>query len=306
MSRRMAIPGSQPAISVRRELFASDWVRVGEVRANPASPEWNAWRESEHCELVLPLSGAFQTHFGTRHREMITISDGVVLPPNVSHRFSFVDSIGDHCLVLRWSTDGLRDLVPSRLREDRLAVDHRLLRMPLSAPAVMARQLLWHQLRQSSVDSLASDELCMELLSGTLGSARDNTLRPSARRMRRLELVRAAIAQEPQTRWSLASLAQLASMSPYHLAHEFRQAMGTPVYRYVLCSRLTRALDEIIDSEDDLTTVAHRNGFSGHSHFTTRFREMFGLTPSQLRRTATRSTATQLRKIVIAQDRLPH
>lgn len=286
-------------ISVRRELFASDIVRVGDVRARPASPEWNAWREIDHCALVLPLAGVFRAHIGSRHREMITINDAVLLPSNTLHRFSFVDSIGDHCMVLRWTADSLHRLIPSQMRGDQLIVDFRQLRLSFSAQAAIDRQLLWQQVRQSPVDPLASDELCLQLLSGTVGSARERAHRPNARLLRRLELVRAAVAQDPQAPWSLTSLAQLASVSPYHLAHEFQAAMGTPVYRYVLRTRLTRALDEVLDSADSLTTVAHRNGFSGHSHFTARFRELFGLTPTALRRTATRNTAAQLRKIVI-------
>jgi methylphosphotriester-DNA--protein-cysteine methyltransferase len=55
---------------------------------------------------------------------------------------------------------------------------------------------------------------------------------------------------------------------------------GTSVYRYAIRSRLAKALDAVLDSNLDLTTIALDAGFASHSHFTARFRAFFGVRPT--------------------------
>jgi transcriptional regulator GlxA family with amidase domain len=73
------------------------------------------------------------------------------------------------------------------------------------------------------------------------------------------------------------------------------------VYRYAIRQRLAMALDAVLDSRLDLTSIALDSGFASHSHFTARFRAFFGLTPDALRRSAGSRSAAELRKIVTAQ-----
>ncbi len=56
-----------------------------------------------------------------------------------------------------------------------------------------------------------------------------------------------------------------------------------PLHRYLTQLRLSRALSELPHA-DDLTELALELGFSSHSHFSARFRQAFGLTPSEFRR----------------------
>lgn len=92
-----------------------------------------------------------------------------------------------------------------------------------------------------------------------------------------------AIAVQPERTWTLTALAELAGASRYHLARVFREEVGATLHRYLTHARLGAALHRVLDDED-LTTVALESGFSSHSHFTARFRAVFGVTPSQLRR----------------------
>jgi len=56
----------------------------------------------------------------------------------------------------------------------------------------------------------------------------------------------------------------------------------------------------VLDSGDDLTGIALEAGFASHSHFTARFRNFFGCTPSALRQKKSVGQISQLRKIVTA------
>ena len=95
----------------------------------------------------------------------------------------------------------------------------------------------------------------------------------------------------------LAALAQRVYSSPWHLARTFRELTGMSLHRYQLRARMAAALDEVLDSRRDLTTIGIALGFSSHSHFTACFRRNFGVTPSELRR---RAHGPQIRKILTA------
>jgi AraC-like DNA-binding protein len=122
----------------------------------------------------------------------------------------------------------------------------------------------------------------------------------SGRRLLQVERVKEAISLRPERKWTLGELADLAYVSPCHLAHVFREEVGSSVYRYVLRSRLAKTLDAILDADTDLTSIALEAGFASHSHFTARFRALFGLTPIELRRGVSSRKAVEMRKIVTA------
>ena len=72
------------------------------------------------------------------------------------------------------------------------------------------------------------------------------------------------------------------------------------------CARgLSRALDAVLDSDHGLTEIALDAGFASHSHFTAKFRALFGHTPQELRRGARSTTARELRRIVTARELAP-
>jgi transcriptional regulator GlxA family with amidase domain len=122
----------------------------------------------------------------------------------------------------------------------------------------------------------------------------------STRRLRQVGRVMEAVCAHPDRKWSLDALAALACVSPWHLAHVFREETGASVYGYVLRARLAKALDAVLDTNADLSAIAHETGFASHSHFTARFRALFGMTPVELRRKAGRRAAAEVRKIVTA------
>jgi transcriptional regulator GlxA family with amidase domain len=78
--------------------------------------------------------------------------------------------------------------------------------------------------------------------------------------------------------------------------------MGTSVYGFVVRARLARALDGVLDTDAGLTEIALDAGFASHSHFTARFRALFGRTPQQLRGGVRRSAVRELRRIVAASE----
>jgi AraC family transcriptional regulator len=163
-------------------------------------------------------------------------------------------------------------------------------------------------LRRGLVDPLAIEDHAVALLAATLHLAhaarvhrgRRMLADDGGRRRKQIERVKEAIAAEPKRRWNLSELAELGCLSASHLAHVFRRQVGASVYDYVLRERLAHALHAVLESDDDLTTVALDAGFASHSHFTARFRARFGITPFALRRARGSASRAQLRRIVTA------
>lgn len=130
--------------------------------------------------------------------------------------------------------------------------------------------------------------------------------RATVRARVRVERVKQLVGVDPARRWTLDALASAANVSPYHLAREFKARVGLSVYEYVLRARLAAALPRLLDSPEDLDTIALDAGFSSHSHFTAQFRARFGTTPHALRRSrdaGDRDTAAQFRRIATAEPR---
>ncbi len=82
---------------------------------------------------------------------------------------------------------------------------------------------------------------------------------------------------------SLATLAELAGLSPFHFVRAFKQSFGLPPHRYLSSLRMDRAKSLLADPAMSVTQVGFNLGFSETSSFTTTFRKHTGLTPTAYR-----------------------
>jgi AraC family transcriptional regulator len=84
---------------------------------------------------------------------------------------------------------------------------------------------------------------------------------------------------------SLATLARLARLSPYHFCRAFKQSFGMPPHRYHTDRRLERAKSLLAKRMLSVTEIGLIVGFRESSSFAFAFRKATGLTPSSYRRT---------------------
>jgi AraC family transcriptional regulator len=82
---------------------------------------------------------------------------------------------------------------------------------------------------------------------------------------------------------SLAELAEVAGMSTFHFAREFKRATGTTPHQYLMKLRIDRAKELLMKSELPLVDVGFQSGFSHQSHFSRLFRKLTGTTPQTYR-----------------------
>jgi AraC-like DNA-binding protein len=103
----------------------------------------------------------------------------------------------------------------------------------------------------------------------------------TARRARRdlVERAKAVLAATYTESLGLADLARRCDASVYHLCRTFRAATGHTLHGYRRDLRLRAALEQLESGRGRLSDVAHRLGFSSHSHFTAAFRRHYGMHP---------------------------
>jgi AraC family transcriptional regulator len=82
----------------------------------------------------------------------------------------------------------------------------------------------------------------------------------------------------------LATLAELARLSPFHFCRSFKLSFGMPPHRYHANRRIERAKQLLANRGLSVTAIALKVGFGETSTFTAAFHRLTGLTPSRYRR----------------------
>src|SRR2546425_13131340 len=99
----------------------------------------------------------------------------------------------------------------------------------------------------------------------------------------RLRRVTAYIDENLRRELRLAELSAVVHMSPYHFARLFKRSTGVSPHRFVVRRRIDEARALLATRTVAITEVARSVGFRTPSHFTTTFRRIIGMTPSEYR-----------------------
>jgi AraC-like DNA-binding protein len=247
-------------------------------------------RSSEECasatHLVFPYRGVYLRHVG---RKQFVADANHVLFFNSGEGYQVSHPVegGDHSLVVVPSEHLLRELAPASILvpspTGALRFDRQHQRIDPRAQALVA--LLRHGLANKTLDPLEAETLLLTLISRSLGPRTSHHPNDASHvRSRLVDRVKLLLASDLSRRWTLAEIAQEIGGSPVYLTQVFQQVEGLPLYRYHLRLRLARALDQL-PRHQDLSALALELGFSSHSHFATAFRQAFGRSPSEFKRT---------------------
>ena len=83
---------------------------------------------------------------------------------------------------------------------------------------------------------------------------------------------------------SATDIAAASGFSPNYLSRKFREATGIGVHDYLVFIRLRNAAFELISTEDSVTDIALRSGFSDSNYFKDAFKKKYGITPREYRK----------------------
>lgn len=121
-----------------------------------------------------------------------------------------------------------------------------------------------HQRAKTFVDSYFAQ--ATDLSESNIGSAPAG-VRPSDRQNRRLSTqIQDALGLDYDT-----------------ISSQFTKTEGITLERYIILRRIDKVKEWLVYSDETLTEIAHRTGYSSVQHLSNRFRQQTGLTPSYFR-----------------------
>ncbi|WP_239117137.1 cupin domain-containing protein [Planotetraspora phitsanulokensis] len=100
----------------------------------------------------------------------------------------------------------------------------------------------------------------------------------------RLRLVIEAVLQDPGNDWTVARLAEVATMSRATLARNFSRSTGLTAGDFVTQVRMMIAAERLIETDLTVAAVAAGVGYGSESAFNRAFRQATGSTPARFRR----------------------
>lgn len=222
--------------------------------------------------LVVVMAGAMREHV---RGSAVDCRPGTALfhPPGELHAHRFGDQ-GSRCLVLElggsWVERNVRepDLVPARPETS------------LGETVTGTARLLRRELRRGeAAHPAALDGLALALLASL---ARREEPR-AERRPGILDRVLERIHDDVGSDVDLSTLAEIADVSPGHLARTFRREMNCTVGEYVRRLRVERARSALEERDCSLSRLALELGFYDQPHFTRTFKAHVGCPPGEYR-----------------------
>jgi AraC-like DNA-binding protein len=105
---------------------------------------------------------------------------------------------------------------------------------------------------------------------------------PPARHLLRAKDLADARFSEPL---EVDDLARAAGLSKAHFSREFRRTFGESPYVYLLTRRLERAAALLRNTDYAVAEICLEVGLQGVGSFTTSFKRMYGMTPTEYRAT---------------------
>jgi len=277
-------------------LFHSPLVRVFDVTCD--APQSGCDRE-EYCsvtQIVVPRRGVFLLH----HQGTPIVADlntALIFGMGDTYQISHPVDGGDRCTVLVFRPELVEDALGN------VKIQHGTIH-PVTQLNI---HVLTHRIANGVLDQLEAEEGAVFVLSDLAKDFKSSSPLSSQRvnkfQQRRVEGVRALLSSRPTDPWHLESIARTVYCSPFHLARQFRTVTGESIGHYLLRLRLALALDRLAQGETELARLAVELGFAHHSHFSARFRSVFGMTPTAVRNTLTHRGFQQMSKILTAKPR---
>jgi AraC-like DNA-binding protein len=268
------------ALSVRILACGPGW-RVRDVICS-SGPHDPAFEEQHDGACIAVVTGG-TFRYRSSHGAAVLVP-GALLLGNDGHCFEcgHEHGFGDRCLSFRLAPEFLESVaagVPGARRTSfsvpRLPPHERLL--PLIAAAEAARD---------DGDAGALEELALRIagsVTGVLNESEGRVSAPGSRDERRISAVLRYIEARLDEQLSIAELAKVAAMSPYHFLRTFRAMIGVTPHQFILHARMKRAAVLLRRTRHNVSAIAFAAGFGDLSTFNRRFQRIFGVSPNTFR-----------------------
>jgi len=228
--------------------------------------------------LVLRTPPLLQVGFNRPPRWLV-MSPGVILvaPPDTAG--DYVADTSSHVLTITIPKACVEDFT----RDSGARVDIRQ-EETFREPRLMRQIIrLWHELADDAPASrMFADQVMREVLHAL---ARRTDVHIPARHARErlspytLRCLRDYVESSLAEDLDVTMMANVAALSTAHFARAFAATVGMTPFQYVMTRRLARARELLERTDRSVLHIAVDVGFKTQSHFTSRFRREFGVTP---------------------------
>jgi AraC family transcriptional regulator len=238
--------------------------------------------EEQHANVAIAMvfAGSFQYHSATG-RELMT--PGSLLLGNAGQCFEcgHEHAAGDRCLSFRYAPDYFERLAADAGGKPGFGM--------LRLPPLRAMSRLTAQACAGLAGSADTpwEELSLRVaaqavqLAGGLSARMDNAPPGATSRVTRtLRMIERGL----DAKLSVASMARVAGLSPYHYLRTFERLTGLTPHQYVLRARLREAALRLASEPARVIDIALDCGFGDVSNFNRAFRAEFGVSPRVYRR----------------------
>lgn len=192
--------------------------------------------------------------------------------------------IGDRCIAFHFDVALFEEIASSVAGSSRFSFPATM----LPAHPHRARPTVETTLQARGRGLKAPDELAIgvaEAVIAVTAGAGASSSSPSTQDQRRISAVLRHMEQNCDQPLQLDALASIACMSKYHFLRTFRRIVGLTPHQFLLDLRLRRAAMALCTTQTPISTIAFDAGFGDLSTFNGRFRNVFGQSPGELRRT---------------------
>jgi AraC-like DNA-binding protein len=256
-------------------IASGDGWRVQDIVCTCGPRDHEAEELTAASSLALVLAGSFVVR--DRHGTSL-LSEGSYLLVSAGHCFacSHRHGEGDRCLSFRFETELFGRIAHDAGGKAEFAHNRLSPVRPLAALTARARQAM--------AQPAMMEELALEL-AGTAIELAGHTRRVAAPSPHegRMSAVLRYMAAHSAEQHTIAALATMAKLSPYHFLRSFKSVTGVTPHQWLLRARLQTAAGKLALTKAPVTEIALDVGFDDLSNFTRTFRAEFGASPRQYR-----------------------
>jgi AraC family transcriptional regulator len=242
------------------------------------------WRSDHHRVAVALTAHAGVAYIGGGPAQTARFSPGELsfTPAGVSVRTIFPAFRSIHALQSQETYDAI---CSELVRGGRI---HFEMRYPINDPLVsQIVSTIAHETEKRFLDHILVDALntalAVKMVRHFIDPSKIAPPPSNGLSRERLQRVRDYIEAHLGDRMTLADLAGVASLSPYHFSRSFKLALGINPQRYLIQRRLERAKTLMLRTDQSVARIAQEAGFADQSHLTSIFRRETGMTPGQFR-----------------------
>jgi AraC-like DNA-binding protein len=261
-------------------------VRVREYHCTACRDDRPQTEQFERVSIGIVRSGVFGIRTGKRTK---VLSTGFILVGNAGQNYeaSHEHGGGDRCLVFDFGPRTVEDLADT-LHQGTRAGPFAENALP-PHPRFDAFRTLAEEQLAAGAGAMGLEELGLALAACVLaqagaGSRRSSLELPDNRRAR--EHVVAAIERLERAEPGALGLAELAAsvgLSPFHFLRLFKRETGVTPHRFLVQTRIRRAIALLRETSRPVTDIAFDVGFGDLSNFIHAFRREVGVSPRRYR-----------------------